>query len=192
MLSAKGIKIAFFVSLMLAVVVSIAIAADENNSDRPQRGMGQRQMEGGPNRGPGGGFDREAMQDRMMSMMQERLEIPDAEWTVIKPRLSKVMELSRSSRGMGMRAMFGGRGRSNRDGRNDNQREQSAVEKASDALQDTLEKDTPSSDEIKSKLTALRSAREKAKTELLKAQKSLREVLSLKQEAQLVMMGMLD
>lgn len=201
MLNSKVLKMAFLTSLMLAIVVSVAIAADDD-SNRSERGMGQRGMQGGPGGpgGPGGGFDREAMQERMMSMMQERMGASDQEWTVIKPRLSKVMELSRSTRGGGMRGMMGGpggRGRGGRGGRNDqdqaqNQQEKSAVEKASEALQETLEKESPSTDEIKAKLTALRSAREKAKAELLTAQKSLREVLSLKQEAQLVMMGMLD
>ena len=66
------------------------------------------------------------------------------------------------------------------------------MQKASADLQSTLEKDAPSAAEIKAKLTALRGAREKAKQNLIKAQQELREVLTLKQEAQLVMMGMLD
>ena len=46
-------------------------------------------------------------------------------------------------------------------------------------------------DQIKTKLTALRDARAKAKTELEKAQKDLRDMLTVKQEAILVMMNVL-
>jgi Spy/CpxP family protein refolding chaperone len=74
----------------------------------------------------------------------------------------------------------------------ENAADQSAVQKASQELQDTLEKEAPSATEIKAKLTALRGAREKAKQELVKAQSQLKEVLTVKQEAQLVIMGMID
>ena len=46
-------------------------------------------------------------------------------------------------------------------------------------------------EEIKEKLTALRKAREKAEQELTKAQEELRKVLTLHQEARLVLIGFL-
>jgi hypothetical protein len=46
--------------------------------------------------------------------------------------------------------------------------------------------------QIKEKLTALRDARAKARQELATAQAELKELLSVKQEAQFVMMGILD
>jgi len=49
-----------------------------------------------------------------------------------------------------------------------------------------------SAEQLKVKLTALRSAREKANQELAKAQAALKQVLSLKQECLLVMMGTLE
>ena len=55
-----------------------------------------------------------------------------------------------------------------------------------------MEKDEAKRKEIKSKLTVLRKAREKAKRELAKAQKELSELLTVRQEAQLVLMGLLD
>ena len=72
------------------------------------------------------------------------------------------------------------------------QQEETAVSKASDALQTMLENASASPEEIKGKLTELRAAKEKARAELATAQKELREVLSLRQEAQLVLMGMLN
>ena len=56
----------------------------------------------------------------------------------------------------------------------------------------TLENKDASPDDIKAKLTALREAREKAKTELAAAQKELKDVLTQRQEATLVNMSMLE
>jgi len=65
------------------------------------------------------------------------------------------------------------------------------VEKAQEQLRTTLENQSASPDEIKKNLTALREAREKAKQELAAAQQELRQILTVRQEAQLVMMGQL-
>lgn len=172
--------------LLLTLVVSLLYAAEQ--PQRGQQGPGRMQR--------GGGFDRAAMTERMMGMMQERMGASEEEWKIISPRLSKVMELSQdaNSRGMGMfRGMSGrNRGRRGPDTQDQQAQNESPVQKAIQGLQETLEKENASSDEIKSKLEALRSAREKARQELAKAQQSLREVLTLKQEAQLILMGMLD
>ena len=64
--------------------------------------------------------------------------------------------------------------------------------KASADLRTALEnKDTPA-DQINAKLTALREARDKARAEVAAAQKELKEVLTPRQEAVLVTMGMLE
>ena len=63
---------------------------------------------------------------------------------------------------------------------------------AADNLQKTLDKEVPTSAEIKAKLAALRGAREKNKQQLVIAQQKLKEVLTIKQEALLVMTGMLE
>lgn len=177
--------------LLLAITVSLVFAQEEpQTGQRPPREdrQGQRMERGGR-----GGFDRAAMQERMMNMMQERMGASDEEWTVIQPRLSKVMELNRDTSGRGGMFRMFGRGRRGRDQqRPDAEAESSAVQKASAELQETLEKEAPSAAEIKAKLTALRGAREQAKQDLVKAQQQLREVLTLKQEAQLVVMGLLD
>ncbi len=189
--------------LFMLVAALATVSYAQNAGQRPGRqGMG-------PGMGPGG-FDREAMQQRMAQMMQEQLEITAEEWAVVGPRLTKVMTLNRDASGMGgMGRMFGGRmgaGRGPRDGqpaggpegrrgRNAQEGENedvSAVQKASDELSDILENAAATPDEIKAKLTALRTAREKARQDLIKAQEELKEVLSLKQEAKLVMFGMLD
>ena len=167
------------------------------------QGQGQgRRGQGGP--GGRGGFDPAAMQERMNNMWKEQLEISDEEWTIVGPRLNKVMTLSRESRFGGMGRMFGrGRGRmGGQDGPGDRpdrpdrpgaeDQEQSAIEKASDSLETVLDSETATAEEVKAALTKLREAKEAAKLEMVKAQQELKKVLTLKQEAKLVMFGMLD
>ena len=67
-----------------------------------------------------------------------------------------------------------------------------AAQAASQALREVLDKDDASPDQIRAKLTALRAAKESARQKLAAAQKNLREVLTLKQEAALVLGGQLD
>ena len=47
-------------------------------------------------------------------------------------------------------------------------------------------------EEIKAKLTALRAAKERATQELAKARQGLRQIMNLRQEAVLVLNGLLD
>lgn len=187
----KKLQVVLAVALCCVLAASVVIAAE----DRPApRGGNQQEPGQGGQRGGRGGFDREAMQTRMLEMMKERLGASDEEWKVIQPRLSEVMMLAQSARGGGVRGMVGGRGNRGNRGQNQQATEPSTdpVEIASQALQETLDKEAPSSTEIQNKLLALRGAREQAKQKLVAAQQKLREVLSVKQEAQLVVMGMLD
>lgn len=85
----------------------------------------------------------------------------------------------------------GDRGRGGPRGGGDGDREMSATQAASQALREVLDKDDPSTDQIRAKLTALRAAKESARQKLAAAQKDLRDVLTLKQEALLCLMGQL-
>ena len=69
---------------------------------------------------------------------------------------------------------------------------QSPVAAASKDLQDLLDNKDSTSEQIKVKLTALREARTKAHEELVAAQAELKELLTARQEAVLVVRGMLD
>jgi hypothetical protein len=165
---------------------------------------------------------RARMQEMMDQRMKEQLGIAsDAEWKVFKPRLQKVQDLSRQVNaggmmGFGRRGGFGGpggfgnRGPGDRAGQDRGpgagpgqdrgpgtrpgatEREVSAVEKAAQELQDVLMSEAPKAADIKTKLTAYRAAKEKAKKDLAKAQQDLKEIVSVQQEAQLVLMGLLN
>lgn len=186
--------------VIAASIVSFLVAglvmAQPQGGQRGQRGQGGRDP----------AEMRRMMEQRMDERMQEQLEVTDAEWKVIKPRFQKVTDLSRQAMGGGggrggmMGMMFGGRGgRGGQGGAGDQQRRprpesdrpQNDVQKANEALATLLEGENPSPDQIKAKLAALRGAREKAKQQLATAQGELRQLLTLKQEASLVMMGIM-
>lgn len=166
---------------MLAVSAYVGVATGQ---ERP----------GGGGRRWGGGFDREQMRQRMAQRLKEALGASDEEWTVIGPLLERVQTLSREARG-GMASRFGRGGRfggpRGRPGEPGAEREPSAVEKAAAELRAALEDQSTAAAQVKTKLTAYREAREQAREKLAKAQAELREVLTLRQEAQLVLMGML-
>jgi hypothetical protein len=159
--------------------------------DRGQRGPGQ--------------FDPAQMRQRMMEGWKQRLGADDEAWKVIEPRFVKVMELNRQTMAGGGMFGFGsmrgprggdqgGRGGQPGDrprfpGQED--REPTAVEKAAQTLSTTLENQSASADQIKQQLAALRAAREKARQELAVAQQDLRQILTVRQEALLVLSGML-
>ncbi|MHC4353963.1 MAG: hypothetical protein ACYS0H_14740, partial [Planctomycetota bacterium] len=102
--------------LGIAVVALVGLLLVSQTLSQPgQRGGGGGQQgQRGQRGGPGGGrqqFDPEQMRQRMDQAMRERLGATEAEWKVLGPRVNKVMELSRQSRGSGRGGtMFGGRG----------------------------------------------------------------------------------
>jgi hypothetical protein len=186
----------WIVGLVVAGFFSV-ILIDQLQSQ--QAGGGRDRGPGAQNRGPGEGrmrFDPQQFQQRMMERMKEVLAAGDDEWKVIEPRLSAVMTISREVNNPGgMMRMFGRGGRGGRGGprpgQGQNEQPQSDIEKSTQALQTLLDAEKPNPAQIKKVLTALRTAREKAKQKLVKAQQNLSVVLSIRQEAQLVLMGYL-
>ena len=183
-------KLALGTAALLAAL-AVGYAADEPpKADKPPE-RGERGGRGGGG-GGGGGDWRQQMEDQLKA----DLGATEDEWKLLKPRLDKATEARRNSMG----GMFGGRGRGGPGGGGPGgggpggggDRPQSEVVKASEDLNKTLEDKAASADAIKTKLTALRAAREKAKQDLTKAQGELKEVLTARQEAVLVARGVLE
>ena len=138
--------------------------------------------------------------NQMQRMMTERykgmLGATDAEWKVIEPKLTKVLTLSRQAGGMGGMRMPGmGRERAPGEpgtGPGEGARAQTEMDKAVEALRTALDNKGSTPEIIKEKLAAMRAAREKVNQELTKAQQDLRQSLNLRQEAQLVLSGVLN
>ncbi|MCE5280121.1 MAG: hypothetical protein ABFD92_05970 [Planctomycetaceae bacterium] len=173
MASRKGLTI-----LALGAVVALGFVAEVMSQDSRPADEGQARME--------------RFRQQLTDRLKQSLGVAnDEEWKALQPRLEKVTALRAQSMG------FGGRTRGNRRGGDNNNNARNAepqndVAKASADLQKVLQNADAKPQEIKTALDALRAARAKARDDLAKAQKELQEVLTLRQEAQLVSMGMLE
>ena len=144
-------------------------------------------------------FDPAQMQQMMLDRYKQVLEVTsDDEWAAIKPLVQKVMEARMAPfAGMG-RGMMGGPGRGGPGGGPNAQAgpgggrpgmfgqsmpEAEALQKAVDAK--------ASKAEIKAALDKFVAARKVKQNELLKAQDSLRQVLTTRQEAAATLNGLL-
>ena len=164
--------------VLLSLVVGCALVA-------PSFARAQAQDNNNQNRR--GNFDPAQMRERYMNSIKEQLKADDDEWKVLSPKIEKLMTAQRDTRGGG-----GFRGRPGGGGGNADNQPTTPVAKASADLRTALEnKDTPAED-IAKKLAALREARDKARADLTAVQKELKEVLTQRQEAVLVTMGMLE
>jgi hypothetical protein len=131
------------------------------------------------------------MRQMMEQRTREQLGATEAEWKTLGPRVMKVEQLNRQLSGSSRGGMaFGGGRRGGAEGGQEG--EMTAMDKASQALRTTLRNESASPDQIKKELAALRTAREAAKKDLAAAQQDLRKSVNVRQEAQLVLMGLLD
>ncbi len=196
----RRIMFGLVVCLVAALVLSVAVAQDRAPRERAG-GTGQAAAPGGGQRGgqPGAGGDRQFDPAQMRQMMEQRtreqLGATEAEWKTLGPRVMKVDQLTRQISGSSRGGMpFGGgrRGAQSDQPGAGQEGQMTALEKASQALRTSLRNESTSPDEIKKQLAALRTAREAAKKELAVAQQDLRKSVNIRQEAQLVLMGLLD
>jgi len=113
---------------------------------------------------------------RAIEDLKGQLEISDKEWAVVKPRVEKVYNLVHPLPQMGAGS----------------EQPRTEVDKTSSELRELLRNESAAADQIKAKLAALRAAKQKAAQDLVTARQSLRQLMSLRQEAQLVLNGLLD
>lgn len=156
---------------------------------------------GGGGGGPGGGgrFDPAQMRQMMLDRMKEQLNASDDEWKAIEPRIEKVMEAQRDTRGAGGMRLGppgGGRGGPGGGGRGGppgfGSDPNSPVSKAAEELRSGLDDSNTNPQELAKRLAAYREAREQARAKLTVAQKELKDLLSQRQEAVMLMMGMIE
>lgn len=134
-------------------------------------------------RGAGPEQRRQIMRERMAARHQEAVEnlkeqlgCSDAEWQLIKPRLEAVYNLVHPLPQMGTGA---GAARSE-------------VDQKLQELREALADKGADVERIQAALTAVRAAKERANQRLAAAQKSLRQLMTVRQEATLVLNGLLD
>lgn len=181
-------KILRMAATIAALTASVGLAQQAG----PREGRGERGevAERGPGRGRGREFNPEQMRERMREFMsnriKEQLKVSDEEWGVIEPLAEKVMEARRQTRALMIgRGVFGGPPPPEGG-------EAGAVRKATGALRQALENETTPVETLKARLEEVRAARAEAEAELKKAQEDLRAVLTVRQEAQFVLFGILD
>ena len=153
-----------------------------------------------------GDFNPEQFRQRMMERYREQLEVKgDDEWKVIEPRIVKVMDARRDMGGFGGFGRGGGGpggGRRGGDGDQGGERRREGGDDRrrtfggepnpdAEALQKAIESKA-SADEIKAKLAKYRESRKAKEANITKAQDDLRKVLSVRQEASAVLMGLLQ
>ena len=136
-------------------------------------------------------FDPQRMQQMMEQRMQRQIGASDEEWKKIGPSVMKVSQLNRQVSGGGMGGMFGGR-RGPMGGPQDAQGQPTELDKATEQLETLLDNDSAKPEDIEKQLTAYRAAREKAKKQLVAEQQKLQKQVTVRQKAQLVLMGLLD
>jgi len=139
---------------------------------------------------------RKQMESQRRKFLQERLGATDEEWQILEPKIEKVRELTRQAGdqtapgGAGRLATMGTRGRSFRN--LDPNAPQPDVQKKADELRTTLSKKDVKPEEVTAALKAYREARAKVRKKLAAARKDLKALLTVRQEAQLVEMGILE
>ena len=147
----------------------------------------------------GGNFDpaafQQQMQQRMIDYMRDQLAVTnDEDWKVIEPRLTKVVQIRMETMLGGMGGFRGMMGGSRGGGQGGGMRGLSAMAPSSpeaDALQKAIDDNAPAA-QVKAALEKVREARKVKAAALAKAQEQLRQVLSVRQEAVMVSMSMLE
>ncbi len=162
---------------------------------------------------PPGNFNPAEMRQRELDRIREALELKDdSEWKTISERVTKILDLNRSLRGFGGPQGFGGPGGRNRPAPPDGDggpgpggpppggeppdrppdsggRPPNSSPEA-EALRDAV-KNKASKAEIKDKMAKLVEARKKQQADLTAAKEQLRQLLSVRQEAVAITLGLL-
>lgn len=152
---------------------------------------------GGGGGGQGGGrgnFDPAQFQQRMMQRIQDELGITnDTDWSAVQPLVQKVMEAQRDARSGGMGRMFGGRNRGGNNGGPGGGRGMfgGTPSPEAEALQKAIDDNSPSA-QIKDLLAKYKESQKVKQAKLVAAQNDLRAVLTVKQEAQATLLGLIE
>ena len=178
-------------SIAALILVSVGSISEAQEQPPPGREGGRRGMgPGGPGGGMRGQWDPERMREMMAQRFKAALACSDEEWEVIGPRVEKVVEIQFRAR-LG-RGGFGGPGGPGGPGGRGGRGGMFQGSPEAQVLSEALESEDTPNEEIKAKLKAFRDAAKKREQELKKARDELREVLTLRQEARLVLMSILD
>ena len=139
-----------------------------------------------------GNFDPAQFQQRMMENVRDQLGFTnDTDWNAVQPLVQKVMDARRDvGFGAGMGRMFRNRGgNGGPGGGRGGFGPQSSPE--AEALQNAIDANAPK-DQIKDLLKKYEASQKAKQAKLVQAQQDLRKVLTVKQEAQATLLGLLE
>lgn len=162
-----------------------SLLAQDNSGDQG----GQHRQRGGPG---GGNWDPAQMQQRIMEHVQEQLGFTNAtEWEVVKPLVQKVMDARREAGASGMGRSFFGRSRGGDQGGSSRSSLFGQPSPEQEALQKAVEANAPSA-QIKDLLAKYKASQQVKQVKLEAAQAELKAVLTIKQEAQATLLGLVN
>jgi len=143
--------------------------------------------------GGGGNFDPAQFQQRMMDNIRDQLGFTnDTEWSAVQPLVQKVMDARRDAGGPGMGRMF--RPRNNGGDQGGGPRRGGMFGQPSpeaEALQKALDDGAPAA-QVKAALDKYRASQKDKDAKLKSAQSDLQKVLTVKQEAQAALLGLVN
>jgi Spy/CpxP family protein refolding chaperone len=141
---------------------------------------------------------RKQVEKQRQKQLQEELGATDEEWKALGPKIEKVRTLSRLVGDDGAAGGMPGGGPGGMPGRAmfmrnaDPNAQPADIENKAQTLQTLLANKQAKPEAVVASLKAYRDARVKTKQDLAKAQQELKDVLTVRQEAQLVTMGILE
>jgi hypothetical protein len=149
--------------------------------------------------GNGGNVDPAQMMQRQLDNYRQQLDITnDTEWSAIQPLVQKVLEAQQAAR-QGGRGGFGGGRRGGNNGPNGNGNANGGgrggfgpqPSPEAQALQQAIDNDAPAA-QLKDLLAKYNKSQKDKQAALATAQANLRQVLTVKQESQATLMGLLN
>jgi hypothetical protein len=181
------------VCTMAALLLSAGTLLAQNDGGGRDDNGGRRRG-GGPGGGGfgGGNFDPAQFQQRMMEGVRDRLGFTnETDWAAVQPMVQKVMD-ARIDVAMPGGLRFGRRG-GDRGGDNPGARRGFGNQPGpeAEALQKAIDDNAPAG-QIKDLLAKYKAAQKEKQAKLDQAQAGLRKVLSVKQEAQATLLGLLN
>ena len=200
------------VAAVLALSISDTFAQNNNGGGFGNGGGGGGFGNGGGgggggrrNRGGNGGgnFDPAQMQQRRLDGIRQQLEFTnDTDWAAVQPLFQKVLDAQQAARQGGGRGGFGGGRRGGNNGPNGNNAngnnngggrggfgQQPSPE--AQALQEAVDNNAPA-EQLKDLLAKYNASEKVKQAALAAAQANLRQFLTVRQESQATLMGLLN
>jgi hypothetical protein len=187
-------------AIAAALALSISDTFAQNNNGGGGGGGGGRRNRGANG---GGNFDPAQMQQRRLDGIRQQLEFTnDTDWAAVQPLFQKVLDAQQAARQGGGRGGFAGGRRGGNNGPNGNNANGNAngggrggfgpqPSPEAQALQQAVDNNAPA-EQLKDLLAKYNASEKVKQSALAVAQANLRQVLTVRQESQATLMGLLN